>query len=315
VSAVAILAVVVAAGEGQSPATMAMTAAATEALGAAAVVRLHEATPLSDAQALRVEELEQARAVVQLGWGDSARLRARLRMHAARTDRWIDREIVFVPADTVAERGRTLGFTIASMLPEADPTVQLSPPAVVEPRGPPAPEPPLGRRAIGLLAMGGGGLGGGAGGFGGVLDVESLVGDSFALCFTAGARWGSLPEIGGSELTAFVGAGGAWWPLAPTPTRHLGIALRAELLGLYQSVSHQRPAGATEWKGQALPGADLELEGSWRLGRSLELVLGGGAEVAFGTIDVSVVPAPAGGGTATIPVLRAVANAGIRMRF
>jgi hypothetical protein len=47
----------------------------------------------------------------------------------------------------------------------------------------------------------------------------------------------------------------------------------------------------------------------------LEAFVAGGVEVAFGTIDVSVVAARPAGGADTIPAARAVAQAGLRLRF
>jgi hypothetical protein len=316
-SPVALLAIVVAAGEAGSPATEAMMFAAREALGSGAVVRLFETAAPTDAEALRIEQTQLARAVVQLAWRDASRVSARLRLHAVRTDRWIDRDITFMADDSVSERGRTLGFAIASMLPEADPRVVVAAAAGIE-RAPPEAEPPLGRRAVGFVAIGGAGLGGQASGLGGAAEAELFVADALSLHVEAGARLGTISQLKADELTSYLGGGAAWWPLAPTTVHNLGLGLRGDLLLLYHAVSHTSASGGgstVEWKGQPLPGAHLKIQGTWRLGRSVELILAAGAEIAFGTIIVSVVPQAPNAGPATIPVLRAVAESGIRFRF
>jgi hypothetical protein len=311
----AVLAILVASGQAQGPAVTAMMTAATEVVGAGDAVRLVETAAPSDAEALRVERSLSARAVVQLAWRDPSHLRARLRLHAARTDRWIDREIVFSVTDTLAERGRTLGFAIASMLPEGDPSLQFAEPPSLAEQAPAPPPAPLGRQVAGLSVLAGAGLGGPASGVGGGVMVESFLRDNLSVGLALSGRLGRIAEIGGSELTTSFAIGAALWPLAPTPTRRLGIALRGDALLLYHAISHVDPGGATQWKGQALPGAELRLEGTWRLGGAVELLLGAGTEVAFGTIDVTVVATAPAGGAATIPALRAIAEGGVRLRF
>jgi hypothetical protein len=112
------LIVLVAAGMAGDPTTLAMLRAARDALGDAPVeVREAHATP-SDDDALAVEQQGHADAVVELAWIGAGRQHAKLRLHIARTGRWVERTIGFRPADAPAERGRTLGFAVASILPE-----------------------------------------------------------------------------------------------------------------------------------------------------------------------------------------------------
>jgi hypothetical protein len=307
-SPAAVLAILITVGQSQSPVVKAMFGAASDVVGAGAV-RLVEVRQLSDAEALQLETSLAARATVQLDWLDAGRQHARLRLHAARTDRWIDRDLAFAAEDTPTERGRTLGFAIASMLPEGDPSLQFERPAE-----PPAP-PSMRRYAAGLAATGTMGLGGAASGWGAVATVERFFGETLSLDVALAGRLGHIDELDARELATSAGVGGAWWPVAPTETRGWGLALRVEALLLYHAVSHQRVGGAVHWKGDLLPGADVKLEGTYLVRRGLELVAGGGAEIAFGTIDVTVTPAPSGEGTATIPALRALAEVGIRARF
>src|SRR5436190_22444037 len=113
-SGAVVVAIVVAVGEARTPTTSALVTAAKEALGAAATFRVFEVSPPSDEAALTVEDDLEARAVVTIVWEDAPRLHAHTRMHVSRTDRWTDREIVFEAVDTPVERGRALGFAVAS---------------------------------------------------------------------------------------------------------------------------------------------------------------------------------------------------------
>ena len=146
-AAAAVLAIVVAAGEAQSPLTTGLLATATESLGPGTSIRLLEARDPTDADALRIERDLGAGAVVTLVWKEPAHLHASIRLHVARTNRWTTRAIAFLPGDTLTERGRTLGLAVGSMWPEtpesiSNPTARGEPtprpPAETEPR----PEPP-----------------------------------------------------------------------------------------------------------------------------------------------------------------------------
>lgn len=311
-----VLAIVVAAGQAQDPEVAAMVAAAVEAVGAADAVRLIEGPRLDDAEALRVEHELPARAVVQLSWVDPGRLTARLRLHAARTDRWIDRTIHFSSADVRAERGRALGFAIASMLPEGDPELRAAAMEPVAPAPPPvAPEPPLGRQAAELAVLTAAGLGGSARGVGGALRLERFITEHASLGASLSTRVGSIPALDVGTVTTALGVGGAWWPLPASAAHRLGVGLRVEALLLYHAVSHERASGTTEWKDHLLPGATAQVEVTWRLLRGLELLVSAGMESAFGTIDVTVAPPSPSSGAVTIPALRALGSGGIRSRF
>jgi hypothetical protein len=314
-TAVLMLAILVASGEGESPATSAMVAAASEALGAGGDVRLSAAATPSDAEALRVESAMTARAVAQLLWLDDAHAHARLRVHVARTDRWVDRAITFDAADSLRERGRTLGFAIASMLPEADPTLQPVDAAPAnEPVSAALPAEPTRRHAVALAVTATDGIAGTARAFGGDGAVSFVASDWLSPRLTLGLRGGSLDGVSATVLTARAGVGAAWTPLAPDANRAFGLSLGVDALVIYQAVAHVHPSGQKEWQAKVLPGADALLEASLRLGRGVEVTLAGGPEIALGTVDVTIV---AQGTTreATLPALRALAQAGLRFRF
>lgn len=139
-----IVIVFVAAGGAADATTRAMERAAQDALGLEAHVDVHETgTVPSDLDVLVSEQKAHAAAVVELTWAEQGR-QARLRVHVARSGRWISRSIGFVPSDADAERGRTIGFAVASMLPGTaeEPTPHApepSPPEASAAAPPPAP--------------------------------------------------------------------------------------------------------------------------------------------------------------------------------
>jgi hypothetical protein len=310
----AVLAILVAAGEAGSPVTAAMTDAAAEVVGNAGAVRIVEAGALSDSEALRTERQLSTRVVVQLAWADAQHLRARLRLHAARTDRWINRELAFAEADTPAERGRAVGFAIASMLPEGDPSLALA--TSDEPREEVRALAPVpGSNVIDATFLAGAGLGGPAGGLGGRLAYERFVIPRASVDLALAVRLDRISNLDARELTSSIGLGGSYWLAAPTSADRIGLAMRSEALLIYESVAHADAAGATSWKGHALLGVGASVEGTLRVTRALELVLRGGAELAFGTVDVTVVATRSASGTARLPASRALAGIGLRARF
>ncbi len=114
------LLILVAAGELTDSTTHGIAAAAREALGPSAHVVVGETrSEPDDAQALAREKGEHADAVVELHWLNAHHRRAALRVHLARSGKWVERQMTFRTSDADSERGRTLGLAIASILPEA----------------------------------------------------------------------------------------------------------------------------------------------------------------------------------------------------
>ncbi|HXI55869.1 MAG TPA: hypothetical protein VNO55_07405 [Polyangia bacterium] len=318
-SAAAVLAIMIAAGEAQTPMTQAMLGAATDALGDSPTVAVFQAAPPTDEAALRVEETAGVLAVAQVIWRDHARTRATVRLHVARTDRWVDRSLAFSADDSLVERGRTLGFAVASMLPEADPSLRSTPASSNEQTSPPAGPPParapvLRQRFAGLSLIGGDDFKGIAGSLGGALEAAVPTGETFALRFSAGLRGGALSSVSATGLNITVGAGVAWSPWVAQAERRLDLALRVDALLIVQAVRHTRSGGESDWKATPLPGADALVEAGWRLSGDLHAFVAVGLEAALGTVDVSVVTSSQTQ-TATIPALRAVGQAGLRLYF
>jgi hypothetical protein len=128
--------ILVAAGE-RAELTRAMANATQDALGPSGHVFVREvAGEPSDAQALATQSAENAGVVVELSWTDARHQQASLRLHFANDRRWVDRTIGFARSDADAERGRTLGFAIASILPQVpSPPAEEAPPTGSVPSG------------------------------------------------------------------------------------------------------------------------------------------------------------------------------------
>jgi hypothetical protein len=314
-AAAAVVAVIVAAGEARAPVTEALVKAAKEAVGSAAEIKVSEASPPSDRAVLRVETALEAVATVALVWDDDEFLAARTRLHVARTDRWISREIEFQPADTLVERGRALGFAIASMLPEGGVDIEITLPDALAAR-----DAALGRHAFEVGVVGT--ADGSASDVGASIAGELFVSESVSLRVGLGGRYGHISgtsdpqsadgmHFDGTHLTGTLAVGVAWWAVVPSPRSRLGLGLRADLVGTRHQVTIQE----NETAGRFVGGADLLAQVSIHAGGGVELLVAGGAEITFGNttlIDDGLTP---GAVWATIPWMRAVGEAGVRFRF
>jgi hypothetical protein len=324
--------ILVAAGGASDPTTYAIERAATQALGRSARVVVHESvgTP-TDSEALAAAPVTGPGAVVEVTWGDGGHRVASLRVHLAGGERWLDRTIGFGANDADAERARTIGFALASMIPESETSGAAD--AGAPGAAAPAPEPttlpatlavpevdhasteasgPARRFALDFFAVGAAALDASiaTGGGGGAL--EAFVLPAVSVRFGGAVRAGSMASAQGTVLTLLGTAGVSVHPWRPTPTRPVGAALRLDYVVLSESVSHESPAGATtSTRSRALSGGDLLAEFEWSFAPGVELVLGGGVEESFATtyIDLN------GARVATLPPLSALAEAGLRLPF
>jgi hypothetical protein len=112
------LVVFVAGAEPDGDVATSLARAAREALGADTRIDLRSGSPTDD-EALAEEQRRRATAVVELSFADPKHRAGKLRVHVSQSGRWLERSIGFGTTDAEAERGRTLGFAAASMLPEA----------------------------------------------------------------------------------------------------------------------------------------------------------------------------------------------------
>src|SRR6187402_1341610 len=111
----ALLIVFVLTQEASQPETQAFTTAALEVLGTGAQLRV-VAVPADLADQKVVEQAMGAGAdgTIELSWTDD-RERALVRCYVAGEQRWVDRSITFGHDEDDRERGRMLGYAVASM--------------------------------------------------------------------------------------------------------------------------------------------------------------------------------------------------------
>ncbi len=300
-----IVLLLVARGDMQQPTMAALTRAAETVLGPESHIVFHEQPrSLGDDEAIALADQMRASMVVSVTWS-ADQSRAHVHVHFAERPGWLERDVSFSPHDPAAERGRTLGFEIASMVPDLPPPQAPPPPSVAaKPEERPllsvATRPsPWAFDLNGAAAFGGEATGYGIG---------------------AGARWAFVP-------TAFVRAGGAvrfgrvlpanatstsWVPAigagyASSASHRIRLGARVDGLGIFTELARSTSA---ESRGRWTPGVDVVAE--VELAASPVTVAGAiGAEYALGSTDVRVGDTDA----ATLPRLRLLTELGLRFRF
>jgi hypothetical protein len=313
-----VLAIVIATHDVDDQATEAMRATAAEALGSPEAVAVRNVEVPSDGEALRVERSIRAQAVGQVVWLDAAHTRARLRVHAVETDRWIERTIAFSTVDTPVERGRALGFALTSMLPEET--------LAANPHRRPERPPEISKTAEGdfgtsirLGGIGSLGLGGNATGVGGAIAGEFYVTPTWLVRLSFAARWGHLPVLSpkATDLAGYGGLGVAFWPMRRTPGRSLSAGVRVDALVLFHSVTgpSDEPGNPETTNSKPLPGIDVLGEVAWNMLGAVEIVTSLGLEAALGSTPLELGPRDNTVVVGHIPVVRAVAEAAIRLSF
>lgn len=137
-------------GHASTPAATSMLGAAQQMLGPGAriVIETVEEIPADDDVVL-LADMTDVDAIVEVTWPADSFNRASVRVWPTRRHQWVERELTFTPNDTAAERGRTVGFTFAAMIPDRPaevstpatsplPTPAGAAPATVVDRGSPA---------------------------------------------------------------------------------------------------------------------------------------------------------------------------------
>ncbi len=262
-------------------------------------------------------------------WGDRQR-RVVLRF-VQPNGRSSERELRFDATDAASERGRTVGFAVASMLPDDARAATSTPPshpappppsssAVLEPRAPrgssaaaePPPTPPRDPRtvfALDLAASAAVGLGGYGGGVGGGLAGRIPLGAGFAARLGVSARLG---EVAPAQATsrAFLGAAGLSWQTILGS--RWGLGARADFLVMRQEISHlsaDDPDPVS--RARFVPGGGAFAEASARLIDHAWVILAIGPEIAFGKTTVVV----AGREVGAVPPVRLAGETGVRVSF
>jgi hypothetical protein len=123
----------------------ALSRAAQQALGNEATIIVRAADhATADDEVITLSRALHADACAVATWSDAGHREATLHVYIESSEsgaQWRDRRLRFEASDAPAEKGRTLGFALASMLPEAEPATPSAVPEATEaaPAAPPAP--------------------------------------------------------------------------------------------------------------------------------------------------------------------------------
>ncbi len=317
-----IVVLLVALGGAREPSTRAMATAAQEALDPNALVLVREvpdATLASDARAMSIAEAVHADAVAVLTWPEADHHRAHVHVYAAKPSRWVDRDIEFRGVDAAEDRGKALGYAVATMVPlrREEPEPPHAPPPVVLPAPQPiaAPPPPVvvheRRFAVDLVGVASAGIGGSAGGFGGEASLRWSFARTLAVRLGGGLRIGEVPPANAASYVERFDGGFAWHPFITGGARPLAIGVRADFVGLLQTVTRPTVDDTTSRGSRWLAGGDALAEAEWAFVPEAGIVAGAGAEVAASATSVLVDDRS----TATIPRVRILGELGLRAFF
>jgi hypothetical protein len=301
-----VLLIFMAATEAGSATSQALLRALGEALGPAAHVTLQgvPSPPSDDALVQRVKS-DQATAAVRLVWDNPSRVV--LHVYVAKGEESYDQRLAFQASDPAEERGRALGFVIASYLL---PPVPRAAAVVAAVRPPQEPRWALEGFGVGAVALEG--YGGGVGGAFGVRWSPSerwglRAGFSLRSGYVLPAQAASLNAAGSLGLFRVIAAGQG-------PHR-FALAIRADALLFYDTLTHlssNHPVALPAMRrAKMLPGVAAVAELEWRLATAAALHLGLGFEEAFGVTPLWVEGKQEG----EIGRSRAVAEVGFRTRF
>jgi hypothetical protein len=330
-AAALVLLVLVAKGE-EGPATVAMAGAVREAVLVDAQIDLREVASVpKDDEAIALARDVHATAVVELVWHEKHR-RVTLHFHADPSQKWTDRHLTFEATDSDADRGRTIGFAVVSMLPETLTRPPPLPPPSTQPPTPP-PEPPIDapehreaekprerwkpedfvpERHVGALDLAASmRAGADASGYGATLSGRWDLATRWSARGVLAVHAGNVPEASASSLVGTVGAGVVARPILATRVRPFELAFRADFLVQRVELAHDAAGGGTVSESRWNPAFDVAIDGEWVFAGNFGVFVALGGELAFGKTAVFV----AGSQVATIAPLRAVGDAGFRLFF
>jgi hypothetical protein len=151
-------------------------------------------------------------------------------------------------------------------------------------------------------------------GIGGGAAASWFVLNGVALRLGAGMRAGAVSVASTNTLTISASAGVAFHAWRATPSRPIGASLRADYVVVRESATNCMDGpGSTDCTSPRLrSGIDGYIDGDWLFAHGAEIVLGVGLEDVLASTEVTVL---AGNVRATIPPLRVVGEAGVRLRF
>lgn len=284
----------------------------------------------SDADAVARAERLKADAVVEVRWQLPDHLGVTIRLERASSDRWVERQIGFQEIDEPVERCRTVGFTVASMLPEglaqsAEPTPRARPvpePGERDTRSPPrdteSSEEALRARgsmynpnSLSGTAVAAFGVGDYGTSVGGSIDYRRRLGRPFAFRIGAAARAGQDPPAR-AVSRFFSGALGLAWHAWTSERGAAALSFRLDALAVLTQYSRVSSTDSTTIdKFKWMPGADLLVEACYFFTPGAAVVAAGGGEAVFGRTDIVV-----GGQVATsYRPLHPLVELGLRVGF
>ncbi|MGZ3449239.1 MAG: hypothetical protein ACXVEF_06545 [Polyangiales bacterium] len=306
----AVVILVLAVGANADPAAIEATkTGAATAVGEGARIIEGDAS-FTEADALLLGDMLGASSVAIVRWSNG-RAGAFVGVHTKGED-WTASELRFGANEPLSERGRSVGLTIAALLPANVPSTPTPTPA----KPPPPPPKPvvvapvvrdvsprtlteyrLDAAASGLLTRGLAAAGARVAiGWGGTIDGH-----------VAGTiRSASAPSLGEGLLQARLGLGSTW----SFGSRPWSFSARVDGLLLWESVSRIVDNQSVR-RARFLPGVEVVACLQRWVSADTAIGLGVGAELAFGITEV-------GAGTHTygsIPPLRALTELGLETRF
>jgi hypothetical protein len=280
-----------------------LAAAARETLGAGASLELRVVLPPpDDAAAGELAAQAGAGALALIAWSDAQH--ARVRVYSTARARWLERDLTFAAADPMEEKGRTIGFTVASMLPEAQaPSAPSAPPPVVA-SVPPAPATPSAPRvaparpavaavsppwtfAVDAAVQAALAIDGEGTSAGGELAGRYRLGEHLALRAFAALRVGHVEALEATLLSVDLGPSLTWISRDVVPAHPWAFGLRVDAFARLQSV--RRPAtdaDPAESHGRFVPGVGLQLETSYAMSADIALLAAAGAHALLGETEV-----------------------------
>lgn len=316
------------------PTTESFRESALEVLGPSAAMRIEAvAATLPDTDA--IERAGAADGVVELRWSPT-RDRVLLHCYVKNQARWIDRTILFSQNDPDSERGRLLGFSVASMFTEApgprEAPVEEEPDAPTarapEPTPPPTPEPGLRSefsdassalpaawsevrgRSLEFSGVAANGFSGATAELGASAAIRFVLSEPLWLRVSVAGRAGEIPAAQANVRRAVAGLGISW-SLLPEASRW-EIGLRADGLGAWMEVAHLSSDDVQRvrfhrWFG----GGDALVTLGYRFSSLATFHASGGVEAMLGRTHVYTHDEE----VAVVPYLRGVVEAGFRTNF
>jgi len=313
-----VILVFVDAHDAATPLPGALARAAEEALGSDASVSIRTLPPDASATALLdAGRAAHATAVARIAWVDERHAEARLEIVSPEGGPARGSTITFDASDPVEERGRAIGLILAALLApekqaqrEKSRRAEAPPIAAVAATSP----PPLAPRRFALDAAVEGGLAidGAGSGVGGALGLRWQPKDRVAIRLGIQARFGQVAVAQAAAMDLAGAAGLVLFLVPPSDGTRYALALRADALLIYESLSHLSSDDPEPVRGaHLLPGAQALVEGQAALSPTLGLQLAVGPEFAFGRTDVFVHQAK----VAQLSPFRLVVAGGLVARF